>query len=149
VLATPGHAQSASPVREDAAVDRTAEGLVTRPSAHPVGQTLDRLEDLLRAHGVTIFARVDHGAGAIGVGLAMPPSELLIFGNPRGGTPIMRAAPVSAIDLPFKALAWQDEGGATWLSYNEPHYLAKRFGLTDADVAPLAPLVALIEQATR
>ncbi|HTA18473.1 MAG TPA: DUF302 domain-containing protein [Polyangia bacterium] len=126
-----------------------AEGIVTRPSQHPVGQTLDRLEELLRAHGVTIFARVDHGAGAVGVGLTMPPSELLIFGHPRGGTPIMRAAPLAAIDLPFKALAWQDEAGATWLSYNEPRYLAERFGLTDVDVAPLAPLVALIEQAAR
>ncbi|HEX4405015.1 MAG TPA: DUF302 domain-containing protein [Polyangia bacterium] len=126
-----------------------AEGIVTRPSQHPVGQTLDRLEESLRAHGVTIFARLDHAAGATGVGLTMPPSELLIFGNPRGGTPIMRAAPISAIDLPFKALAWQDDAGATWLSYNEPHYLAQRFGLTDADVAPLAPLVALIEQAAR
>jgi uncharacterized protein (DUF302 family) len=80
-----------------------AEGIVTRPSQHPVGQTLDRLEESLRAHGVTIFARLDHAAGATGVGLTMPPSELLIFGNPRGGTPIMRAAPISAIDLPFKA----------------------------------------------
>jgi uncharacterized protein (DUF302 family) len=126
-----------------------AEGIVTCPSQHPVGQTLDRLEQSLRAHGVTIFARVDHGAGAVGVGLAMPPSELLIFGHPRGGTPIMRAAPLSALDLPFKALAWQDEAGATWLSYNEPRYLAQRFGLVDADVAPLAPLVALIEAAAR
>ena len=125
----------------------TAQGIVTRPSAHGVGPTIDRLEALLQAHGVTIFARIDHGAGAAQAGLSMRASQVLVFGNPRGGTPLMVAAPLSAIDLPFKALAWEDDDGRTWLSYNDPRHLALRFGLTDGQIQALAPLVALIEQA--
>ena len=125
----------------------TAQGVVTRPSAQGVGPTIDRLEALLKAHGVTIFARFDHGAGAVQAGLSMRASQVLVFGNPRGGTPLMVAAPLAAIDLPFKALAWEDADGGAWLSYNDPHHLAMRFGLTDDQVQALAPLVALIEQA--
>jgi len=128
-------------------VTTTAQGVVTRPSSHGVGPTIDRLEALLKARGVTIFARVDHGAGAAQAGLSMRASQVLVFGNPRGGTPLMVAAPLSAIDLPFKALAWEDDDGRAWLSYNDPHHLAMRFGLTDDHVQALAPLVALIEQA--
>lgn len=100
------------------------QGIVTRASKLAVAQTLDRLQALLQARGLTIFARIDHAGGAAQVGLVMPPSELLIFGSPRGGTPIMVAAPTAALDLPFKALAWQDAQGAVWLSYNDPAYLA-------------------------
>lgn len=125
----------------------TGQGLITRPAPAGVGATLDKLEALLRAHGVTVFARIDHAAGATQVGLAMPASQVLIFGNPRGGTPLMLAVPALAIDLPFKALAWEDGHGQSWLSFNDPHYLGQRFGLNDEQTRPLAPLVALIEQA--
>ncbi len=128
-------------------MNMTAQGIVTRPSAHGVGPTIDRLEVLLKARGVTIFARIDHGAGAAQAGLSMRASQVLVFGNPRAGTPLMVAAPLSAIDLPFKALAWEDDDGRTWLSHNDPRHLAMRFGLTDDHVQALAPLVALIEQA--
>ena len=122
-------------------------GLVTRAAPAGVGPTLDKLEALLRARGVTIFARIDHAAGATQVGLSMPPSQVLIFGNPRGGTPLMLAAPAAALELPFKALAWEDEQGQAWLGFNDPRYLAERFGLNEDQVRPLAPLVAIIEQA--
>jgi uncharacterized protein (DUF302 family) len=125
------------------------EGIVSLSSAHAVTETLDRLEGLLRARGVTVFARIDHGAGAAAAGIAMPPSELLIFGSPKGGSPLMVAAPTAALDLPFKALAWQDDAGRAWLTYNDPRYVARRFGLGDDQVKALAPLVALIEQAAR
>jgi uncharacterized protein (DUF302 family) len=124
------------------------EGIVNLPSKYSVSETLDRLETVLRSRAITVFARVDHAGGAVAVGLTMPPSELLIFGSPQGGTPIMLAAPTAAIDLPFKALAWQDGDGKVWVSYNEPAYLAARFGLTDEQIKTIKPLVALIEQAT-
>ena len=131
----------------DLSADATVQGIVTRPSSHGVGPTLDRLEALLKARGVTVFARIDHGAGAAQAGLSMPASQVLVFGNPRAGTPLMVAAPLAAIDLPFKALAWEDAAGRSWLSHEDPHHLATRFGLSDAQVQALAPLVALIEQA--
>ena len=96
---------------------------------------------------MTIFARIDHGAGATQAGLSMRASQGLVFGNPRGGTPLMVAAPLSALDLPFKALGWEDGDRRVWLSYNDPHHLAMRFGLTDDHVQALAPLVVHIEQA--
>jgi uncharacterized protein (DUF302 family) len=123
------------------------EGVITRSTPHGVGPTIDRLEALLKGRGVTIFARIDHGAGAARAGLHMRPSQVLVFGNPRGGTPIMVAAPLAALELPFKALAWEDADGGTYLSYPDPRHLATRFGLTDAQVQPLVALAALIEQA--
>jgi len=88
----------------------SVEGLISHPSPYPVGETLDRLESMLRSKGVTVFARIDHAAAA-GVGLAMHPAQVLIFGNPKSGTPVMNAAPTIAIDLPFKALAREDAAG--------------------------------------
>jgi uncharacterized protein (DUF302 family) len=126
-----------------------AEGIVTLPTKRAVPAVLDDLEARLRARAVTVFARIDHRAGAASVGLEMPACQVLVFGSPRGGTPIMLAAPLAAIDLPFKALAWADQDGRTWLSYNAPAYLAKRFGLASEQVQALAPLVALIEQAAK
>jgi uncharacterized protein (DUF302 family) len=123
------------------------DAIVSRPSKHSVPGTLDRLEALLRSKGIKIFARIDHGGEAAAVGLTMPPTELLVFGNPKGGTPVMLAAPLAAIDLPLKALAWQDGQGQVWLSYNDPAYLARRFGLTDDQLATIAPAGALIDQA--
>jgi len=123
-----------------------AEGLVTVLSPYSVPETLDRLETLLRQKNVNIFARVDHSGEAEKVGLQMPPTQLLIFGNPKGGTPLMLAAPLSAIDLPLKALAWQDTEGKVWLSYNEPQYLKARYGLADDLLPPISGAISLLKQ---
>jgi len=124
-----------------------ANGLITHPSPYTVPETLDRLEAILRAKAITIFARIDHSGKAAKVGLTMPPTQLLIFGNPRGGTPIMLAAPLSAIDLPLKALAWQDAQGKVWLSFNDPPHLQSRYNLSDEVLQPSTGLEALIQQA--
>lgn len=126
---------------------KSGDGIINKPSKLSVPETLDRLEAILRAKGITVFARIDHSGEAEKVGLKMPPTQVLIFGNPKGGTPLMLAAPTAAIDLPVKALAWQDSDGRVWLSYNNPQYLTRRFGVTDDDVKPIAGLSALIEQA--
>jgi uncharacterized protein (DUF302 family) len=125
----------------------SANGLISHPSPYTVPDTLDRLEAILRTKDITVFARVDHSGEAAKVGLTMPPTQLLIFGNPKGGTPIMLAAPLSAIDLPLKALAWQDADGKVQLSINDPHYLQNRYGLRDEVLKPIAGLEALILQA--
>jgi uncharacterized protein (DUF302 family) len=122
-------------------------GLITHPSPYTVPETLDRLEAILRAKNITIFVRIDHSDEAAKVGLNMPPTQLLIFGNPQGGTPIMLAAPLAAIDLPLKALAWQDTDGKVWLSFNDPHYLQSRYGLSDEVLKPITGLETLIQQA--
>lgn len=125
----------------------TAPGIVTKPSPHPVPAILDRLAGILRAKGIAIFARIDHSGEAAKVGIAMPATELLIFGNPRAGTPIMLAAPLSAIDLPLKALAWEDREGKVWLSYNDPDYLKGRFALSDELVGAIAGIGSLVDHA--
>jgi uncharacterized protein (DUF302 family) len=125
------------------------DGLVTLPSPYPVDETLDRLESVLRAKGATIFARIDHRAGAERVGLAMRPAQVLIFGNPKIGPPVMNAAPTIAIDLPFKALAWEDTGGAVWLSCNSAQYLARRHKVASDVIRPLAAVEALIAAALK
>jgi uncharacterized protein (DUF302 family) len=122
-------------------------GIISHPSPYSVPETLDRLEAILRAKNITVFTRIDHSGEATKVGLTMPPTQLLIFGNPRGGTPIMLAAPLSAIDLPLKALAWQDTADKVWLSFNDPHYLQSRYDLSDEVLQPIAGLEALIQQA--
>ena len=95
-------------------------GLVHLASKYSVAETLQRLESLLNERGIKIFARVDHSGEAEKVGLTMHPTQLLIFGNPKGGTPLMQAAPTVAIDLPLKALLWEDADGKSWLTYNDP-----------------------------
>jgi uncharacterized protein (DUF302 family) len=124
-------------------------GLITLPSPYSVPETLDRLEAILRTKNITVFTRVDHSGEAKKVGLSMPPTQLLIFGNPKGGTPIMLAAPLSAIDLPLKALAWQDTEGHVWLSYNDPQYLKTRFSLPDNLLTPISGIGALLQQAVK
>ena len=126
---------------------KTGEGIVSIPSKFSVSETLDRLTAALEAKGIRVFARVDHSGEAEKVGMKMLPTQLLIFGNPKGGTPVMLAAPTSAIDLPLKALAWQDAEGKVWLSYNDVAYLQRRFGLTDADVKTISGIGSLLEQA--
>jgi uncharacterized protein (DUF302 family) len=122
----------------------TIAGLTTRPSAHDPKQTADRLDAALHARGLTVFARIDHTAGAAAVGLALRPTELLIFGNAKGGTPLMQAAQTIGIDLPLKALIWQDAAGATWLGYNDPAWLAQRHGIGPDAAATIALLSAML-----
>jgi uncharacterized protein (DUF302 family) len=105
------------------------DGLITTQSSFDPEVTLQKLEAILHAKGLTVFAKVDHAAGAAGVGLPLRPTTLVIFGNAKGGTPLMQAAQTSGIDLPLKALVWQDAAGKTWLSYNDPAWIAKRHGL--------------------
>jgi uncharacterized protein (DUF302 family) len=125
----------------------TGEGIISKPSKYSVPETLHRLETILTSKGIKVFAQVDHSGEAEKAGLKMPPTQLLIFGNPKGGTPVMLAAPTTAIDLPWKALAWQDAAGQVWLSYNDAAYIQKRYGLGDDVMKPLAGLGAVIEQA--
>jgi uncharacterized protein (DUF302 family)/uncharacterized membrane protein YidH (DUF202 family) len=127
----------------------TDSGIISRPSSRPVPETLNRLEAVLRNKAINIFARVDHAGEAAKVGLTLRPTEVLIFGNPKAGTPVMVAAPTAAIDLPLKALAWQDAEGKVWLSYTDPAFLARRFGLTDVQVAPIEGVGALIDQSLK
>jgi uncharacterized protein (DUF302 family) len=123
------------------------DGIISKPSKYSVPETLHRLETILTAKGINIFALVDHSGEAEKAGLKMPPTQLLIFGNPKGGTPVMLAAPTAAIDLPWKALAWQDTSGQVWLSYNDAAYIQRRYGLSADVMKPLAGLGAVIEEA--
>lgn len=107
--------------------------LVTKKSNASVSETLDRLTKALESKGIKIFARVDHAAGAKGVDLELPPTELLIFGNPKLGTPLMQSNRAIAIDLPMKALAWQDKDGTVYLSYTAPDALKDRHDIDDRD----------------
>ncbi len=106
-------------------------GLITAPSAHDVKTTVDRLESLLRGKGMTIFVRINHTEGAKKVGKTLRPTELLIFGNPKVGTPLMNCKQSVAIDLPQKALVSEDNKGQVWITYNDPNYLATRHGIKE------------------
>jgi uncharacterized protein (DUF302 family) len=116
-------------------------GLTTIPSAHGVKATIDRLEAEVRANGMTVFARIDHAAGAKDVGMVLRPTELLIFGNAKAGTPLMQSRQTIGIDLPLKALAWEDAAGKVWLSCNDPAWLAARH-LIDAQSAGVTKAMA-------
>ncbi len=105
-----------------------ADGLIAVKSPHSVKETVDRFEAAAKARGLNLFLRVDHAAGAKKIGKDLRPTELLVFGNPQGGTPLMECAQSAGIDLPLKALAWQDATGQVWLGYNDPRYLAGRHG---------------------
>jgi uncharacterized protein (DUF302 family) len=107
----------------------SSNGLITVPSNYSVRETLDRLEAALKAGGITIFARVDHAGGAASVGLALRPTELIIFGNPKGGTPLMQANQMAGLDLPLRVLAWEDDAGNCNLTYNDINWLAARYDL--------------------
>lgn len=105
------------------------DGLVAVKSAHDVKTTADRLEKTLKDKGMTVFIRIDHGANAAGVDMKLRPTELLVFGNPKVGAPVMNCAQSAGIDLPQKALIWEDPQGETWLTYNDPEYLVKRHNI--------------------
>jgi uncharacterized protein (DUF302 family) len=113
----------------------TANGIVQLKSTHSVTVTIDRLEDILLKKGMTIFKRVNHTAGAEKAGLQLRPTELLIFGNPKVGTPLMLCSQTAALDLPQKALAYEDVNGQVWLAYNDPVYMARRHNTKDCDAA--------------
>lgn len=125
----------------------SSRGLIHLRSVHSVAETMDRLESLIQAREIPIHARVDHSGDAAKAGLVMHPTVLLIFGNAKAGTPLMVAAPTVAIDLPLKALAWQDSAGDVWLSYNAPEYLAERHSLPEGLAGNLAVIATLCEQA--
>ena len=120
-------------------------GIIDERSQHSVEQTVERLSALLRAKGITLFAVVDHSAEAAKIGMKMPPTKLLIFGNPKAGTPLMLAAPSVAIDLPLKILVWEDAQGRAWLSYNSPAYLQERHGVPQE----LSPNLVVVETLAR
>jgi len=110
------------------------DGLITLRSSKGPKETMDRLEAAIRAKGMTVFARIDHAAGAREAGLSLRPTQVLIFGNAVAGTPLMQVAQTIGIDLPLKALVWQDDAGATFISYNDPAWLAARHGVAAAPV---------------
>ncbi len=120
-------------------------GLIHLSSPHTVMETLARLETIVQAKGLTILARIDHSGDASKAGLKMQPTKLLIFGNAKSGTPLMIASPSVAIDLPLKALVWQDDDGRVWLSYNSPTYLKERHAIPEnllQNIAGIGPICA-------
>ena len=129
-----------------------ANGLVTMRSGFGPQETMKRLEAEVTAKGMTVFAHIDHAAGAMAAGLPLRPTDLLIFGNAKGGTPLMQQVQTIGIDLPLKALVWEDETGATWLSYNDPAFLTQRHGLDESVQATVnamtAALAAIANKAT-
>src|ERR1700692_2808999 len=124
-----------------------ASGVIDVSSRHSVPETLARLQAILKEKNISVFALIDHSGEAEKAGLKMRPTQLLIFGSPKGGTPLMVAAPRLAIDLPLKALAWQDEQGKVWLSYNSPEYLQQRHGFPTELIKNVAVIGALIQKA--
>ena len=106
-----------------------ADGLTAIKSTYPAKETMDRFEANAKQRGLTVFARVDHAAGAAKVGKTLRPTEVIVFGNPTGGTPLMECAQSAGIDLPLKALVWEDDKGQVWLGYNDPAFLARRHGV--------------------
>jgi uncharacterized protein (DUF302 family) len=124
-------------------------GMVHLSSAYSVAGTLLRLESVLKAKGLAIFCRVDHSGEAERAGLKMNPTQLLIFGSPKAGTPLMVASPTLAIDLPLKALVWEDAGGKVWVSYNAPAYLKQRHNIPDELVKNITGIGALLESVVK
>ena len=137
----PGLATSAQDKGGMEMVVKEGGGIVTIPSNHSVDETVDKLKNILQSKEITLFALIDHSGEAAKVGMKMPPTKLLIFGNPKGGTPLMLANPSIALDLPLKILVAEDAQGKVWLSYNGPEYLRERYGLPPN----LLPNIAVIE----
>jgi uncharacterized protein (DUF302 family) len=127
----------------------SADGLIVVRSSHGPAETMDRLAAEIKAKGLTVFARIDHASGAKEAGLPLRPTELLIFGNAKGGTPLMQSNQEIGLDLPLKALVWQDATNDTWISYNDPAWLAKRHGLGHEVEAPVKAMTAMLGAVTR
>lgn len=130
-----------------AATSAADNGIISKASRYSVSDTITRLESVLKTKNVSIFAKIDHSSEASKAGLQMRPSQLLIFGNPTAGTPLMNAAPLAAIDLPLKALAWEDAQGKVWLSYNSPAYIKERHKLPENLMKPVSGVEGLIDMA--
>src|SRR5579872_2833168 len=126
----------------------TENGLTTIASAYSVAETIDRLIAAITPLGLNVFARIDH-AEAAKVGMPLRPTQLLLFGNPKGGTPLMQDKQTAGIDLPLKALAWEDSGGKVWLSYNEASWIAQRHGLGAASAGAVSAIAAGLEKVTK
>jgi uncharacterized protein (DUF302 family) len=126
------------------------EGLTSLRSSFGPKATMDRLEAQIQSRGLKVFAHIDHAAGAAEVGLTLRPTDLIIFGDARGGTPLMQSAQTVGIDLPLKALVWEDAAGKTWVSYNEPSWIAHRHGVADqgSAVDKIADLLRAITRET-
>jgi uncharacterized protein (DUF302 family) len=124
-------------------------GIISIPSNHSVDETVDKLKNILLSKQITLFALIDHSGEAAKVGLKMPPTKLLIFGNPKGGTPLMLAAPSIALDLPLKILVAEDVQGKVWLSYNSPEYLKERHGLPTNLLQSIAVVETLVAAAAK
>jgi uncharacterized protein (DUF302 family) len=122
-----------------------ADGLITIRSAYGPEETMNRFEAEVRAKGMTVFAHIDHAAGAAAVGLPLRPTDLLIFGNAKGGTPLMQQVQTIGIDLPLKALVWQDASGASWLSYNDPGWTVQRHGLDEQAKATVDAMTSALQ----
>ena len=120
------------------------DGLTTIRSTYGPEETLRRLEAEIRSKGMTVFAHIDHAAGAAEVGLSLRPTDVLLFGNAKAGTPLMQSAQTIGIDLPLKVLVWQDAAGDTWLSYNDPQWIAKRHGLGQQDEVTVSAMSAAL-----
>jgi uncharacterized protein (DUF302 family) len=125
----------------------TNNGIDNTPSKHSVEQTVEALQNILKSKGIAVFALIDHCGEAEKVGLKMRPTKLLIFGNPKAGTPLMLASPSSAIDLPLKLLVWEDAQGKVWVSYNSPEYLRERHGLPQELIQNIAVVEGLATKA--
>lgn len=126
-----------------------ADGITSRPSAYSVMETVDRLEAVLRSRNLTVFAKIDHAAEASKVGLAMPPTQLLVFGNPRAGTPLMLVSPMIAIDLPLKILVSQNSAGKVSVNYNTADFLRQRYGLSEEQAKMLNAVEGLVAAALK
>lgn len=126
--------------------EQTDQDIIRFRLAHSVPEAVEKLEQILHAHDITIFARIDFSGDAGRAGLNMRPEQMLIFGNPKAGTPLMQAVPVSGLDLPLKALLWEDEQGVTWVACNSPDYVIRRHGLPPAMTANLAAAVTILRQ---
>ena len=126
-----------------------ADGLITVASAHPVAETVDRLAAAAAAAGMTVFARVDHAAGAADAGMSLRPTELILVGNPRGGAPLMQDGQTAGIDLPLRALAWEDAGGRVWVTTNDTAWIADRHGLGETSAAAVSAVSAGLARIVR
>jgi uncharacterized protein (DUF302 family) len=124
-------------------------GIVDTPSNHSFEQTVEKIKGILQGKGLALFALVDHSGEAEKVGLKMPPTKLLIFGSPKGGTPVMQAAPSVALDLPLKILVWEDPQGKVWVSHNTPEYFKQRHNIPDALLPNISGVRAIVEEAVR
>ena len=134
-------------VKEVSMTPNSDNGIVNVPSHRSVDQTVEKLQEMLRAKGVAVFALIDHSGEAAKVGMKMPPTKVLIFGNPKAGTPLMVAAPSLAIDLPLKILVWEDSQSKVWISYNAPEYLQKRHGVPQELMQNIAVVETLAAKA--